>query len=640
MIRPFYLRFLGAALVLLTMTSATTAPQEQRAKSPSVPQVATDRIVFPKDPSVLDAKRDLGAKGDGVTDDTDALQKGIDASCGIGGPTRVLYLPNGVYRVTRTLVVNAAIGPWIYGETRDGVVIRLDDAVKDCNAVIRTHPRESGPTSADWFMRNLYNFTVDVGNNPETDGIRWCATNTGIIKNVRVIRRGKVGINAGFIDQSSPNLIQDVEIDGFETGIVCQWNWGHTLSRVTIRNCRKLGVYVSGTAVGIEDLTVENTPLGLFCDFPNDWTWWGGVVALVNARFITRTPGDHAIHNRSVLYARNVRTRGYRLALKGETPSGDVKTPFIEEYVSHEVKHLFDSPRRALRLPIKREPAVPWETNPSRWVCANDFGAKAGDNQDDSEAIQKAIDTAAAQGKTTVYLRGIGGTDPNWYNLERPVRVHGSVRHIIGLGFGRIMGGSEGRFVVDDRSAPVVKFQNLDAFGGPPVTLENRSASRTLVMESGGVLLVGNGGGDIFATNVSGFLELRKRGQKAWARQLNPEGDSDVGLVQNRGGDLWVLGMKNEGRGIRILTSDGGRTEVLGMFVYGFGTEDSDRRPLFDIVDASLCVMGLREIAFAGNCYPVKVREKRGNEVRTLESDREQGWIGWALYSGWRTPTR
>jgi hypothetical protein len=640
MMRQFYLRFLGAVLVLLTMASATTTPQGQKAKSTPVPQAATFRIVFPKDPSVLDAKRDLGAKGDGVTDDTDALQKGIDASCGIGGPTRVLYLPNGVYRVTRTLVVNAAIGPWIYGETRDGVIIRLDDGVKDCNAVIRTHPRESGPTSADWFMRNLYNFTVDVGNNPETDGIRWCATNTGIIKNVRVIGRGKVGINAGFIDQSSPNLIQDVVIDGFETGIVCQWNWGHTLSRITIRNCRKLGVYVSGTAVGIEDLTVENTPLGLFCDFPNDWTWWGGVVALVNARFTIRTPGDHAIHNRSVLYARNVRTRGYRLALKGETAGGDVKTPVIEEYISHEVKKLFDAPQRALQLPIKREPAVAWETNPARWVCANDFGAKAGDNQDDSEAIQKAIDAAAAQGKTTVYLRGIEGADPNWYNLERPVRVHGSVRHIIGLGFGRIMGGPEGRFVVDDRSAPVVKFQNLDSFGGPPVTLENRSASRTLVMESGGVRLVGNGGGDIFATNVSGFLELRKRGQKAWARQLNPEGDSDVGLVQNRGGDLWVLGMKNEGRGVRVLTSDGGRTEVLGMFVYGFGTEDSDRRPLFDIVDASLCVMGLREIAFAGNCYPVKVREKRGNEVRTLGSDREQGWIGWALYSGWRTPTR
>ncbi len=615
---------------MLWLTAVISAQAQTRA-------VAT-RIVFPKDASVLDAKRDLGAKGDGMTDDTDALQKGIDASCGEGGATRVLYLPNGIYRVTRTLVVKSAIGPWIYGETRDGVIIRLDNGVKDCTAVIRTHPRETGPTSADWFMRNLYNFTVDVGNNPETDGIRWCATNTGIIKQVRVIGRGKIGINAGFIDQSSPNLIQDVVIDGFETGILTQWNWGQTLSRITIRNCRKQGVYVNATAVGIEDLTVENTPLALFVDYPNDWTWWGGVVALVNGRFSTRSAEGPAIHNRNVLYARSVQTRGYQMALKSETPGGNVDGAAIDEYISHDVKKQFESPSRALRLPIKREPVVPWETDTSRWVCANDFGAKAGDNQDDSEAIQKAIDAAAAQRRTTVYLRGVGGPDPNWYSLERPVRVHGSVRHLLGLGFGRILGGKEGRFVVDERSAPTVKFQNLDSFGGPPITLENRSASRALVMESGGVLLVGNGRGDIFATNVSGNLELRNPGQKAWARQLNPEGNSDIGLVQNTGGDLWILGKKNEGLGVRVRTSARGRTEILGMFLYGNGMDEKDRRPIFDVEDAAFCVMGLREIAFAGNCYPVKVREKRGGESRTLGSDREQGWIGWSLYSGWRAP--
>lgn len=616
----------------LWMTAAPLAQAQTRA--------GANRIIFPKDASVLDARRELGAKGDGVTDDTDALQKGIDASCGIGGATRVLYLPNGVYRVTRTLVVNSAIGPWIYGETRDGVIIRLDNGAKECSSVIRTHPRETGPTSADWFMRNLYNFTVDVGNNPETDGIRWCATNTGIIKQVRVIGKGKNGINAGFIDQSSPNLIQDVVIDGFETGILTQWNWGQTLSRITIRNCRKQGVYVNATAVGIEDLTVENTPLALFVDYPNDWTWWGGVVALVNGRFSAQGVDGPAIRNRSVLYARSVQTRGYKSALQSETPGGNVDGATIDEYISHEIKKQFDSPARALRLPIKREPVVAWETDLSRWVCANDFGAKAGDNQDDSEAIQKAIDAAAARGATTVYLRGIGGSDPNWYSLEKPVRVHGSVRHILGLGFGRILRGREGRFVVDDRSAPVVKFQNLDSFGGPPVTLENRSASRTLVMESGGVLLVGSGGGEIYATNVSGSLELRKPGSKAWARQLNPEGNSDVGLVQNAGGDLWILGKKNEGLGVRVRTSARGRTEILGMFLYGNGMDAKDLRPIFDIEDAAFSVAGLREIAFAGNCYPVKVCEKRGGEVHRLGSDREQGWIGWALYSGWRAPAR
>ena len=143
----------------------------------------------PKDESVLDAKRDFGAKGDGTADDTEALQRAIEASCGSDkahrGKTNALFLPNGTYRVTKSLVVKAALGPWLYGESRDGVVIKLDDGVKDVTCVLRTHPNEKGPTSADWFMRNLRNFTVDVGNNPETDGIRYYATNSGILKNVR-----------------------------------------------------------------------------------------------------------------------------------------------------------------------------------------------------------------------------------------------------------------------------------------------------------------------------------------------------------------------------------------------------------------------------------------------------------------------
>jgi len=41
-------------------------------------------------------------------------------------------------------------------------------------------------------------------------------------------------------------------------------------------------------------------------------------------------------------------------------------------------------------------------------------------------------------------------------------------------------------FPVDDRSAPVVKFQHFQAFGGPGVTFENRSASSTLVVDNDG----------------------------------------------------------------------------------------------------------------------------------------------------------
>lgn len=602
---------------------------------------AAPGMVFPNDPSVLDARRDFGAKGDGKTDDTAALQAAIEASSGGTANRRltsVLFIPNGTYRVTDTLVVKNGIGPWVYGESRDGVVIRLADGVStNVRAVLRTHPKESGKTSADWFMRNFRNFTVDVGNNPEVDGIRFYGNNSSIVQNVRVIGRGKVGINAGFYDQNGPNLIQDCEIDGFETGVRSAWSWGETISRVTVRNCRKEGLYVSATAVGVEDFIVENTPCAVRNDFPNDWRHWGGVLALVGGKFTAKNSEQPAIDNRSVLYARDVKTSGFKVALRNEKKEDAtaLAESNITEFTSSSAKHLFDGPTNSLHLTIKREPEMAWETDMNKWVCANEFGAKFDDNKDDTAALQKAIDDAAATKKTVVYLRGTGGGDPNWYNINGEVRVHGSVRLIIGLGFGRVIGGTNGAFVVDDSSAPVVKFQNLQAFGGRHVAVENRSAKNTLVVEGCDLKIVGAGRGDIFATDCPSHVELRSPGQKMWARQLNPEGTSDTGLVRNAGADLWVLGVKFEGAGVRFKTSDAGRTEVFGMFNYGPGNlKKDDARPALEIDNASFSIAGLREINFGDATYPIKVRERRGETTRTLGSDKEDGWIGWALYRG------
>ncbi len=598
---------------------------------------------FPADPSVIDAKRELGAKGDGVADDTAALQRGLDLSCGMDGqPSRILYLPNGNYRVTESLIAKVAIGPWVYGESRDGVVIKLDDAVPGVTAVLRTHPNETGPTSADWFMRNLRNFTIDVGRNPETDGIRYYATNTGILQNVRVIGHGKVGVNGGFLDQSGPNLVQDVEIDGFETGLLSQWIWGQTLSRVTIRNCRQVGVAVSANCVAIEDLTVENTPLALDNRMPNDWGHWAGVVALIGGRFSGGSPEQPAIRNAGRLYARDVTATGFKTTYEGLLPiSSD--SPDQAEVLAEDARRLFDdAPPSALKLPIRPEPTFPWETDPTQWVCANDHGAIPGDNQDDTAAFQRAIDVAAAAGKTVVYFRGIGGGDPNWYNVSGEVQVHGSVRHILGLGFGRILGEETvGKFVVDDRSAPLVKFQHIDSFGGPPVVVENRSRESTMIVESCGVRIHGAGQGDIFVTDCPASLNLTTPGQHLWARHLNPEGTTDEALVDNQGAKLWVLGMKSEGKGIRVRTRAGGATEVYGVFMYSPGLAEDDRRPMFDIDHASLTIAGIREICFGGSAYHVKVRERRGDETREWAEGRDGGWIGWSLYSGWDgQPTR
>ena len=206
---------------------------------------AAERCVFPNDPSVLDVKRDFGAKGDGLADDTAALQAGIAASSNRGkdGGTKILFLPNGTYRVTSNLVVKAGVGPWIYGESRDGVILRLaDGAPTNVTSVLRAHPSDTKETSADFFMRNFRNLTIDVGRNPDADGIRWYGNNSGILKNVRVIGNGRVGINSGWLGQNGPNLIQDALVEGaFETGVRCAWSWGQTLSRVTVRKARAVG---------------------------------------------------------------------------------------------------------------------------------------------------------------------------------------------------------------------------------------------------------------------------------------------------------------------------------------------------------------------------------------------------------------
>ncbi|MGQ9728603.1 MAG: hypothetical protein ACUVSC_08820, partial [Candidatus Fervidibacter sp.] len=112
-------------------------------------------------------------------------------------------------------------------------------------------------------------------------------------------------------------------------------------------------------------------------------------------------------------------------------------------------------------------------------------------------------------------------------------------------------------------------------------------------------------------------------------------GNDDIGLVRNYGGNLWIFGMKCEGRGVRVLTADGGKTEVFGHFNYSPDIAPDDQRPLYDINNASVCVMGLREISF-GRVYNIKIRERRGEEVREYRlKPGEHGWIGWSLFSGW-----
>jgi hypothetical protein len=62
-------------------------------------------------------------------------------------------------------------------------------------------------------------------------------------------------------------------------------------------------------------------------------------------------------------------------------------------------------------------------------------------------------------------------------------------------------------------------------------------------------------------------------GQKAWARQLNPErGEPEI---LNDGSDLVVMGYKSEGKGVVVHTINGGRSEIIGGVVNVGNTADT-----------------------------------------------------------------
>ncbi len=74
------------SLVLLTLLNGLTA----------------EDIRCPDDASILNVKRaPYNAKGDGVADDTAAIQKAISDQIGARG---FVYLPNGTYKVTDSLL--------------------------------------------------------------------------------------------------------------------------------------------------------------------------------------------------------------------------------------------------------------------------------------------------------------------------------------------------------------------------------------------------------------------------------------------------------------------------------------------------------------------------------------------------------
>ncbi|HND56599.1 MAG TPA: hypothetical protein PLV92_29475, partial [Pirellulaceae bacterium] len=346
------------------------------------------------------------------------------------GRHKLLYLPNGTYLVSKTLMWSkknsAGQDAWgknfIQGQNSRRTVIRLKDGAfpdpKQPGAIMWC----GGFGSADWFHNYVQDLTFDVGNhNPGAIALQFYSNNSGAVRNCRFVApagSGLIGLDLAHRDMNGPLLVRNCEVVGFERGIsTARAVNGQTFEQITLRGQTRFGFTNEGQAISVRGLLSENaTPAiqtyGLFCLVEAKLRGLAGaeqVPAIVN-------------YNGGRIYLRDIATTGYRRAvadvvtpdsaaafrISGPDKPGS-KGPDVVEYSSHPATSPFSTaePKRAseskqasgpqrssdskpapgaansssavtavrsLRLPIKEPPELPVD-DPRTWANVDAFGA-------------------------------------------------------------------------------------------------------------------------------------------------------------------------------------------------------------------------------------------------------------------------
>ena len=601
-----------------------------------VASFATAQIEFPKDAGLINV-RDHGVKGDGVTDNTAALQK---VFADFNGSGAVIYLPAGTYVISDTIKWQGRFTNTILqGQGQDHTIIRLKDAAPDFDDTNKPKPIFfTGGPPAQRFRNGVRDLTIDSGSqNPGAVGLNFCANNQGIVRDV-TIRSGVDGKQPGAVglalDQGEvgPLMVKNLRVIGFEIGVRVR----HSVNSVTLEDIeltgqRSAGIDNHNNLVFVRKLHSTNAVPAIVNDGAD------GVFLLIDSKLDGTESKPAAIenrHERSQLFVRNIETGGYENAIRTATGT-TVAIGEVEEWVSQAPLMVFPSVARTLNLPVVETPDVP-RGDVSKWVNVQAFGANPTDAIDDTAAIQKAIDSGA---ETIYFPRGVmlpppqRGANPGWrgaYFINETIYIRGNVKRMIGFEAMFYFSPKEGSpedmpvFVFEDGPQPTVVIERLmfqigNAFPNPAFV---HNAKRDLVLASftGARSLIHKGTGKLFIEDVVGTQPWKMGpGSQLYARQLNIEGElTEAPKLTNTGGTAWVLGFKTEHRAPVLGTYDGGVTEILGAHFYTC-VRDSNDKIMLDVRDAKMTVAGGGEYVWTPDwATETLLRETRNGETRTL----------------------
>lgn len=394
-------------------------------------QPASTFSVAPQDPRAVTVK----ARGDGVADDSAAIQAAIDAAAAKPGGG-IVFLPSGRHRITRTLYIWPGVR--LFGVGKKRPVLLLGPATPGFQTGVGTMVSFAGnqpggaapgpggvvaprrvpvppPTGVPFdpriadansgtFYSAMANVDFEIGTgNPAATAVRFHTAQHSYLAHIDF----HLGSALAGIYQVG-NLGMNLRFYGGRYGILAEKTspaWQYSLLDSEFVGQRDAAIREHEAGLTLVNTVFRDTPVGIEIDRGySDWLWGkdvrfenvsrAGVIISNEANTYTQVGFENAVASRTPIFARfrdsgktvagpathyRVKEFTYGLTLPGLGRTGSFETRLDAGPLSS--------------LPRRRAPAIRAFPAVAAWTNVRDLGVQGDNVADDTAALQRAIDT-------------------------------------------------------------------------------------------------------------------------------------------------------------------------------------------------------------------------------------------------------